>query len=97
MTGSTDVTTDAQLLLGFRYSRYRTDFPKHSFNLIANTFTYLTESSRFRAQFNFKVSFEIIHNLNVSLNVLDSYDSRPSTAEAAKNDLSITSSLGYTF
>ncbi len=81
VTGSTDVTTDAQLLLGLRYSRYRTDFPKHSFNLIANTFTYLTESSRFRAQISFKVSFEIIHNLNVSLNILDSYDSRPSTDE----------------
>ena len=83
--------------LGLRYSRYRTDFPKHSVNLIANTFTYLTQSSRFRAQISFKVSFEIIHNLNVSLNILDSYDSRPSTDDAAKNDLSITSSLGYTF
>ena len=97
VTESTDVNTDAQLLLGLRYSRYRTDFPKHSVNLIANTFTYLTQSSRFRAQISFKVSFEIIHNLNVSLNILDSYDSRPSTDEAAKNDLTITSSLGYTF
>ena len=73
VTGSTDVNSDAQLLLGVRVSRYRTDFPKHSFNLIVNTFTYLTESSRFRAQLNAKVSFEV------------------------KNDLTITSSLGYTF
>ena len=97
VTESTDVSTDAQLLLGFRYSRYRTDYPKHSFNLNASTFTYLTDSPRFRAQFSFKVSFEIIHNLNVSLNVLNSYDSRPPTDAAAKNDLTITSSLGYTF
>ena len=40
---------------------------------------------------------KIIHNLSVSLNVLDSYDSRPPTDKAAKNDLTVTSSLGYTF
>jgi hypothetical protein len=31
------------------------------------------------------------------LNIQDSYDSWPATADATKNDLSVTSSLGYTF
>jgi len=35
--------------------------------------------------------------MTLSLNVQDSYDSRPATADATTNDLSITISLGYTF
>jgi hypothetical protein len=33
VTGSSEVTNDAEGLLGFRFSRYRTDFPKRSINL----------------------------------------------------------------
>jgi len=97
VTDSPDMTTDAEALLGFRFSRYRTDFPKRNVNLTVNTFIYLTNRPRFRTQVSFKISWEIIHNLNVGLNVLDTYDSRPSTDDAAKNDLSVTISLGYTF
>jgi hypothetical protein len=97
VTDSSEVTNDASLLLGLRYSRYRTDFPKYNINLGLSTFTYLTDWARFRVQFHFTLGFEVIHNLSVSLNVIDSYDSQPATAEASNNDLSVTSSLGYTF
>lgn len=97
VTDSSQVTTDASLLLGLRYSRYRTDFPKYNIALGLSTFTYLTDWPRFRVQLNFTLGFEVIHNLTISLNVMDSYDSQPATVEAANNDLSVTSSLGYTF
>jgi hypothetical protein len=97
VTDSDEVTTDASLLLGLRYSRYRTDFPKYNIDVGLSTFTYLTDWPRFRAQFNFKLGFEVVHNLTISLNVMNSYDSEPATADAANNDLSVTSSLGYTF
>jgi hypothetical protein len=42
-------------------------------------------------------SRELVRHLIVSLNVLDSYDSRPPIEDAAKNDLSATTSLGDTF
>jgi len=97
VTASPEVTTDAEAMLGFRFSRYRTDYPKRSINLSVSTFAYLTNSPRFRTQASFKIGWEIIHNLNVSFHVLDTYDSRPATEDAAKNDLSVTTSLGYTF
>ena len=97
VTDSTEVTSNAQVLLGFRFSRYRTVPPKYRVDLNANTFTYLTDSPRFRAQVSFQLSFDLIKNLSVSLNAQDSYDSRPATADATKNDLSVTSSVGYTF
>jgi hypothetical protein len=97
VTDSTEVTSNVQALLGFRFSRYRTVSPKYRVDLNANTFTYLTDSPRFRAQVSFQLSFDVINNMSVSLSVQDSYDSRPATADATKNDLSVTSSLGYTF
>jgi hypothetical protein len=97
VTDSSEVTSSGQALLGFRFSRYRTVSPKYNVDLTANTFTYLTDSPRFRAQVSFQLGFEVIDNLNVSLNVQNSYDSRPPTADATTNDLSVTSSLGYSF
>ena len=97
VTDSPEVNTDAELLLGFRLSRYHTDFPKRSVGLTVNTFTYLTNTPRFRIQFSFQIGWEIIHDLKVGLHFLDTYDSRPPTEDALKNDLSVTTSLGYTF
>jgi len=97
VTDSTEVTTDVSLLLGLKFSRYRKDFPKYNIGLGVSTFTYMTDWPRFRAQVDFKLSFEVVHSLTVSLNVMDSYDSQPATADASNNDLSVTSSLGYTF
>ena len=91
------MTSNAQVLLGFRFSRYRTVSPKYSVDLSANTFTYLTDSPRFRAQVSLQLSFDLVGGLSASLNIQDSYDSRPATADAIKNSLSVTSSLGYSF
>jgi hypothetical protein len=97
VTGSSRVDTSVAALVGFQFSSYRSDFPKRNVTLILETFPYLTNTPRFRAQLNFKISWEIIHDLTVSLNVLESYDSRPPTEDASKNALSVTTSLGYTF
>jgi hypothetical protein len=97
VTGSPEVNTNAEALVGLRLANYRSDFPRRRISLGVNTFTNLTNSPRFRAQIDLKISWEIIRHLIVSLNFLDNYDSRPPTEDAAKNDLSVTTSLGYTF
>ena len=97
VAGSARVDTNAEALAGVRFSTYRFNSPKRSVSLTVNTFTNLTDTPRFRLQMSFTLSWEIVSNLNVSLNVLDSYDSRPPTEDASKNDLSVTSSLGYSF
>jgi hypothetical protein len=97
VTDSPEVNTNAEALVGLRLARYHSDFPKRRISLGLNTFTNLTNSPRFRAQLDLRISWEIIRHLTVSLNFLDNYDSRPPTEDAAKNDLSVTTSLGYTF
>ena len=97
VTESSQVDTNAEALAGFRFSSYSADSPKRSVNLNLNTFTNLTNRPRFRVQLSFSLGWEIVRHLKVSLNVLDSYDSRPPTEDASKNDLSVTSTIGYTF
>jgi hypothetical protein len=97
ITESPGVDTSLEALVGLRFSRYRSDFPKRSLNLVVDTFTNLTNTPRFRVQLSFRFSWEIVRHLHVSLNLLDSYDSRPPTVDASKTDLSVTSSVGYTF
>ena len=97
VTDSSEVNTNAEALVGFRVASYRTDFPRRHLSFGVNTFTYITNSPRFRAQLDLKISWEVIRHFTVSLTFLDNYDSRPPTQDAAKNDLSVTTSLGYTF
>jgi hypothetical protein len=41
--------------------------------------------------------FEIVRNPYFSVNVYESYDSDPPVEDVARNDFSVSSSLGWTF
>jgi sRNA-binding regulator protein Hfq len=97
VTSSSQVDTNAEALLSFRFVRYQTDFPRRRFSVGVNTFTSITNSPRFRVQASLSLSWEIIRSLIVSLNFLDYYDSNPPTADAVKNDSSLSTTLGYSF
>ncbi len=97
VAGSSRVDNSAEALIGLELANYSDDHPKRTITLGFNTFTNVTDAPRFRAQLNFNLSWELIHNFNVGFNVIDNYDSRPPTIEAAKNDLSVVMSVGYTY
>lgn len=97
VTDSSEVNTDVQALVAFRWVRYRTHYPRRRFSLGLSTFTNITNTPRFRMQLRLRLSWEIVRHLIVALNFLDTYDSRPPTEDAVKNDFSFTTSLGYTF
>ena len=44
-----------------------------------------------------RVHWEIVKDFNFGLTLLESYDSEPPTAAAAKSDLTIITSLGWSF
>jgi len=65
--------------------------------LAMNTFTNVTDSPRVRAQLDIKVSRGIINIFDFGLSILESYDTRPPTTDAAEDDPSLVTTLGYSF
>ena len=84
-------------LISFRQSYFTYDYPKTSLSLAAEVYPGLSQWGRVRVEFNGSMKREIIHDFTVGLTVYDSYDNKPPTAEARKNDVGITFNVGYTF
>jgi hypothetical protein len=84
-------------LISFRQSYFTYDFPKTDLSLSTDVFPGLSQWGRVRVEFNGSFKREIVHDFTVGLTVYDSYDNKPPTAEARKNDVGITFTIGYTF
>ncbi len=97
VTESSRVDNSAEALVGLQLANYSDDHPKRTITLSFYTFSNITESPRFRAQLNFSLSWTVFHNFDVSINLIDNYDSRPPTPDALKNDASLNMSIGYTY
>ena len=97
VTGSDQVDNSAEVLLGLEYGNFRYAGNKRVITLSMNTFTNITDTPRLRVQLNFKTNWEIVNNFNFSFSILESYDSEPPTDDAAENDLSLVTSIGYSF
>lgn len=97
VTDSSDVDNSAEALAGISYRHFKRDAHSPNLNVGLQTFTSLTESSRYRAVFSFNLSWKIIGDLKFSFQVNDYYDSKPPGEDATKNDMSIVTSVGYIF
>jgi hypothetical protein len=67
---------------------------------ITNAFTFrpnFTTWGRRRLEFNTKLRIEVLRDFFVSLTFYDSYDSRPPSETAAKNDYGFTTGLSWSF
>jgi hypothetical protein len=84
-------------LISFRYSYFTYDYPKTDLSFSTDVFPGLSQWGRVRVEFNSTMKREIVHDFTVGLTVYDSYDNKPPTAEARKNDVGITFTIGYTF
>ncbi len=54
-------------------------------------------SNRVRVQFNSNLKWELVHELYLNFGIIEAYDSNPPAEGANKNDLSVTTSLGFSF
>ena len=59
------------------------------------TFTSPGDGGRLRAAFDARIAWEIIDDFTIGLNVTESYDSRPPSAEATKRDFQYAFSIGW--
>jgi hypothetical protein len=87
----------AEAILGAEYSHFMYDFPKLTLSASLKFVPSITESGRVRLQVNASARREIIRDFYFALSVFDSFDSRPPTEGAAKNDWGPVVSLGYKF
>jgi len=93
--GETTQSLEAALSTNFQTFTYHD--PKRDLNATFSLYPSLTESGRVRLQLDVNAQWEIVDDFNFILDMLESYDTKPPTEGASKNDLTVTTSLGYSF
>jgi hypothetical protein len=96
-TGEESFSTnlEAMGLLGFEFFKF--DFPEMDVSTSFAAIPSLTTWGRVRLELNSKLRVEVLKNLYWSLTFWDSFDSQPPTEDFKRNDLGLTTSLGWTF
>ena len=94
---SDTVTVSGEAVLGGDFLVFRFDSPKLDANTSLFVFPSVTELGRIRIQFDTRFSYELLKDFTVALTFWDSFDSRPGSTTAQKNDLGVTFGLGWKF
>jgi Protein of unknown function, DUF481 len=84
-------------LFSVRQSFFTYDSPKTDISMSLDVFPGLTQWGRLRAQFDGEFRREIVHDFTVGFTIYDSYDNRPPSADASKNDVGLSLTIGWTF
>ncbi len=84
-------------LLSMRQSFFTYDYPKTDITMALDVYPGLSQWGRVRAQFDGKIKREIVHDFSVGFTIYDSYDNRPPSADASKNDVGLSLTIGWTF
>ena len=95
--GVDSVTLGLEAQLGTSFDLFSFDKPKLEVTTTLQLNPSLTELGRIRGEFDGRARYEIIRNFTVGLNLEDSYDSRPATSAATKNDIVASFTVGWTF
>jgi len=92
--GTNPIRNNAESLFGIAFSTFR--FKTLNLNSQALLFPSLSDPGRFRLSSDSNLRIELVRNFYWNFQVYENYDSRPPT-NAPKNDLGLTTSLGWTF
>jgi hypothetical protein len=84
-------------LFSVRQSFFTYDYPKTDITMSLDVFPGLSQWGRVRAQFDGKLKREIVHDFTIGFTIYDSYDNRPPSADASKNDVGLSLTIGWTF
>ena len=84
-------------LLTFQMSYYTYDRPKTNVDVSMQYFPSLSNRGRQRLQLDAGAKREFFKDFFLSLNVFDTYDSRPPNPEAETNDVGVVTSIGWTY
>src|SRR5262245_35201878 len=92
-----ETTTNLEAVLLLTYDLFSYDFPKVDVYADLAGFAGLSDWGRTRLEVDVRVKRELLKDFTVSLRVYESYDSRPPTEGADKNDYGASFGLGWTF
>jgi len=92
-----ETTTNFEAALALVYDRFAYDYPKVDVRVSLAGFLSLNDWGRQRVELNAQLKREVFRDFSVGLLAYESYDSRPPTEGARKNDYGLTFSLGWTF
>ena len=90
-------TTNVEATAAVNYDRFAYDFPKVDVSVTLAGFASLNEGGRYRLELEAAFKRELVKDFYASLRGYESYDSRPATEGAAKNDYGVTFALGWSF
>jgi opacity protein-like surface antigen len=86
---------DALAVASFSFFTY--DYPTTRIDVTLLTFPSLDDPGRIRLNADAKLKREIFHDFFVSFSGYDSYDNRPKSVSAQRNDLGLSLSFGWSF
>jgi hypothetical protein len=89
--------TNVDALVAMSASKFTYDYPKTSLDLSVLVFPSLSDLGRIRINADIAYSHELIRDFNLTVTAYNSYDNRPPTTSASKNDVGFSLSLGWTF
>jgi hypothetical protein len=92
-----DSTQQIEALLSVRQSYFTYDSPKTDVAFVANVYPSLSDWGRIRIEFDGRVKRELVKDFTVGFSLYDSFDSRPPTETARKNDVGLSLTIGWTF
>jgi hypothetical protein len=90
-------TQNIEALFVFRSSYYTYDRPKTNLDISFQYYASLSNVGRRRLQLDSAVKREFWKDFFVALNLFDTFDSRPPSAGADRNDVGVVVSIGWTY
>jgi hypothetical protein len=90
-------TQNVEGLLQFRYSFFTYDRPKTNIDFSTQYYPSLSNTGRHRLQVDAAVRREFLKDLFLAVSMFDTYDSRPPNPDAAKNDVGVVASIGWSY
>jgi hypothetical protein len=89
--------TNVEVIALLSYDRFAYDFPKVDVTVNLAGFASLTDGGRYRVDLDAQFKREIVKDFYATLRGYESYDSRPATEGATRNDYGVTFALGWSF
>ena len=95
---STDsASTGFEGLLGASFSAFRYDSPKLDATVTSQLYPSFTVSGRARWQNDLRVSYELVKDFMLTVTLFDTFDSKPQSEGAPKNDYGTTLAISWSF
>jgi hypothetical protein len=90
-------TQNIEGVLLFRSSYYTYDRPRTNVDVNLAYYPSFSNAGRHRLQLDSAVKREVWKDFFLALNLFDTFDSRPPTSDAVRNDVGVVLSIGWTY